>query len=729
MFIKFNEENQTFHLSNQFISYEIAVEEEKYLAQHYFGKKINEVRTKVEYPRRDRGFGPVPNEISHREFSLHNLLQEYPGADIGDFREPAYKYEDTDGWTANSLIYDNYSIFEGKPSLKGLPQTYLTNNNQAQTLVIHLKDNINNLKVNLLYTLFKNLPVITRSVEFENASTSSVTLDRALSFSIDFPHSDYDLIQLPGAWVREREVVRTPLVKGIHTIDSKQGTTSHNYQPFIGLADDTTTESMGEAYGFHLIYSGEFIGNVEVDIYNQTRIQMGINPYHFKWQLKPGESFQTPEAVMVYSDQGLNGLSQAFHELYQNHLVRGEHQYKERPVLINNWEGTYFDFNEEKILEMVDEAADLGVELFVLDDGWFGKRDDDYSSLGDWQIYKDKLPNGLKSLSEAIHSKGMKFGLWFEPEMISEDSHLYREHPEWAIHTPGRKPSRSRSQLVLDFSRKEVRDNILKQMKAILDEVPIDYIKWDYNRNMTELGSAAPGINPGEVAHRYILGLYEVMEELVTSYPNILFESCSGGGGRYDPGLLYYMPQTWTSDNTDAASRLEIQYGTSLVFPISSMGAHVSSVPNHQVNRYTSLKMRGDVASSGNLGYELDVTTLNEEEKDVVKEQINFYKEHRALVQYGTFYRILSPFEGNDTSWIFVDSKKENALFYYYQIKDKANKANKRIKMTGLDENKVYELDEGRVFGGDELMYKGFYIDPDLIGDYKSRRFVLKELK
>lgn len=730
MQVHYNKDNQTFHLYNEFISYGIAIEEEKYLAHHYWGKRVKDIKSTTDYPRRDRSFAPNPEAITHREFSLAVLPQEYPGSDVGDFREPAFTYSDEAGWRANNLEYSGYAIKEGKPSLPGLPHTYASKSSQTKTLELYLKDSLTGMAVTLTYTIFEKYPVITRSVQYHNNGESKITLNRALSMSVDFSDSDYELVQLPGAWGRERELVRSPLVRGIHTLDSKHGTTGHTYQPFMSLVKQQTTEMSGEAYGFHLVYSGEFISNIEVDSYAQTRLQMGISPTHFNWELNPGEKFQTPEAVMVYSEEGLNGMSQTFHQLYQNHLVRGNHQYSERPVLINNWEGTYFDFNEEKIVDLVDQASQLGVELFVLDDGWFGKRDDDYSSLGDWFVYDKKLPNGLKSLSEAIKAKGMKFGLWFEPEMISEDSELYRQHPDWCIHTPGRSKSRGRSQLVLDFSRKEVRENILNQMKLILDEVPIDYIKWDYNRNMTELGTGALNAVPGEVAHRYILGLYEILEELVNAYPNILFESCSGGGGRYDPGMLYYMPQTWTSDNTDAVARLEIQYGTSMVFPISSMGSHVSAVPNHQVNRETSLKMRGDVAMSGNLGYELDITQLTIEEKKEVQQQIGFYKQYRQVIQYGDFYRILSPFDGaNHTSWIFVDPNKEQAVFYYFQIMDKANKPVKRLKLVGLDASKDYQLDDGRVLGGDELMYRGIYLDPDLYGDYQSKRIVLKAIE
>lgn len=714
MSIIYDEHQKSFHLTNGKISYQFSVENDRFLIHNYWGKAIQPNKMNGDFPLSDHSFSPTPFNVKGREFSMNTQAQEFPVNGYGDFRETALEHRYNDGSFVTQLSYEGYEIVEGKPALEGLPHTYLNEKSEAETLTVYLKDELYNVKYSLHYTIFKEFSIITRSVTIKNDGKEAIEINKLLSASVDFDHSDFDFIQLSGAWGRERELRRNPLSRGVHKIDSKRGTTAHTYQPFFALADPQTTEHAGEVYGFHFVYTGEFVGGVEVSEYDQTRAQMGINPEHFNWKLGPGESFQAPEVVMVYSDKGTNDMSQELHHLYQNHLIRGQHQFKERPVLINNWEATYFDFSEEKIEKIADQSSKLGIELFVLDDGWFGKRDDDTTSLGDWFEYEEKLPNGLRSLAESVKNKGMKFGLWFEPEMISKDSNLYKNHPQWLLKAKDRHPSHSREQYILDYSQKEAREHIVKQMRALLDEVPIDYIKWDFNRNLTEIGSQSPLIRDGEVSHRFVLGLYEVLEELVTSYPTILWESCSGGGGRYDPGMLYYMPQTWTSDNTDAVARLGIQTGTSFVMPISSMGAHVSAVPNHQVNRMTSLKMRGNVAMAGNLGYELDVTKLSDEEKQTVKEQVSFYKEHRRLIQYGEFYRLMNPFEGhNQTAWIFVDEEKNEALFYYYTILAETNKAMARVKFVGLDPHKTYRLNQSNVvLYGSELMYKGLYMDP-----------------
>lgn len=742
MDILFNNTTNSFHLFNDLVSYQLSIKDHKYVSHVYWGKAIGGNNSQSDFPLYDRAFSASPHDAKQRNFSMNTLLQEFPGHNNGDYRESALEVTYPDQSFSTQLVYQTHSIINGKPDIDGLPNTYINETSDAKTLKLTLKDTAGYCSVDLYYTIYADYPVITRSVQVTNEGEQSIELNKLLSMSMDFDHSDFDCVQLPGAWGRERDLVRHPIHRGVHKIDSKRGTTSHTYQPFLGLVDPDTTEHTGDVYGYHFVYSGEFVANCEVNEFNQTRVQMGINPEHFKWTLKPSETFSAPEVVMSYTSHGLNQFSQNLHQFYQNHLIRGQYQFEERPVLLNNWEGTYFNFTEGKILEMADKAVDLGVELFVLDDGWFGKRDDDKTSLGDWFVYDKKLPNGLRSLAEKVKAKGLKFGLWFEPEMVSEDSELYRKHPEWVLKTTDSTASLGRNQYILDYSQKEVRDNIKLQMKAILDEVPIDYIKWDFNRNMTEIGSQNPSVNDGEVTHRYMLGLYELLEELTTAYPSILWESCSGGGGRYDPGMLHYMPQTWTSDNTDAVARLEIQTGTSLVLPISSMGAHVSAVPNHQVNRLSSLDMRGDVAMAGNLGYELDPTLLSESERKKVKDQIAFYKENRRLVQFGDFYRLKSPFDQrNETAWMFVDKEQSQALVFYYLILDKTNQVKPRVKLKGLSREKKYKISgQETVYYGNELMHKGLYIEPPLSdeseqgsyqinGDFRSIKIKLEEVK
>ncbi|WP_044748107.1 alpha-galactosidase [Bacillus alveayuensis] len=726
MGIIYNDATKTFHLQAKDMSYVMQIVRSGYLAHLYWGKKIREANMSRKLQFLDRAFSPNP-EPSDRTFSLDTLPQEYPAYGNTDFRTPAYQVQLENGTTISDLRYQSHRIFKGKPKLEGLPATYVENEDEAESLEIVLRDDVSGLKVVLLYTVYENLNVITRSVRFENKGEQTIKLLRALSMNVDFFHADYELLHLSGAWARERYIERRPLVVGTQSIESRRGASSHQHNPFIALLEKGAGEYHGEVYGFSLVYSGNFIAQVEVDQYKTARISLGINPFDFTWLLEPGESFQTPEVVMVYSSNGLNDMSNTYHKLYRTRLARGKYRDQERPILINNWEATYFHFNEEKILQIAEAGKELGIELFVLDDGWFDKRDDDKSSLGDWFVDKKKLPNGLDGLASKVCDMGIKFGLWFEPEMISVDSELYRKHPDWCLHVPNRPRSEGRNQLILDYSRKEVCDYVIKVVSDILKSAPISYVKWDMNRHMTEIGSAAlPPEQQRETAHRYMLGLYRVMEEITSAFPDVLFESCSGGGGRFDPGILYYMPQTWTSDNTDAISRLKIQYGTSLVYPISAMGAHVSAVPNHQVHRVTSLDIRGNVAMSGNFGYELDLTKLSEEEKAIIKEQVAFYKDIRRLVQFGTFYRILSPFEGNETAWMFVSEDKSEAFVAYFRILAEANAPLSSIRLKGLDPNKNYQLLENReVYGGDELMYMGLNI-PELHGDYVSYVWRLK---
>lgn len=495
----------------------------------------------------------------------------------------------------------------------------------------------------------------------------------------------------------------------------------------MALAAKDTTETTGAVYAFNFVYSGNFTAGVEVDQIFKARVYMGLNDYDFSWILEPGKDFQTPEVVMVYSSEGFGGMSRTMHDLYRRYLVRGRYRDEVRPILANNWEATYFDFDEDKILALAKEAADFGVELFVLDDGWFGRRDNDDCSLGDWSVYKEKLPDGIAGLAVKIKEYGMKFGLWFEPEMVSPDSDLYREHPDWCIHVPGRMRTECRNQLVLDLSRQEVRDYIVSTISHVLDTADIAYVKWDMNRHMTELGSAGlDSRRQKEMPHRYMLGLYEVLEKIVSSHPDVLFESCSGGGGRFDPGMLYYMPQTWTSDDTDAVERLFIQYGTSFAYPVSTMGSHVSAVPNHQAGRITSLAMRGDVAMSGNFGYELDLMKLTEEEKEILRDQIIQYKDLRTFVPSADMYRLMSPFEGNHTAWMFVSKDGRDIFAAYFQILCEVNPGIRRMKFTALDPEAMYEIvGEDQDYRGDELMEIGLVVDCH--GDFQSRTWRLKK--
>ncbi|WP_026675173.1 alpha-galactosidase [Alkalihalobacterium bogoriense] len=720
MAITFDQSTQTFHLTAKDTSYIFQIIRDGYLSHLYWGKKVNEYNHSNELRFVNRSFSanPVADDLT---FSLDTLPQEYPSFGHSDYRNPAFQIQLENGSTVTDLRYESHEIFKGKKVLEGLPATYVEDENEAETIEIMLKDDLINLKVVLSYTVFENYDAITRSVRFINDGNENVKLLKVASANVDFRQSDFDLISLPGAWGRERYVARTGLRPGMQSVESRRGASSHQQNPFMALVEKNTNEEYGEVFAFSFVYSGNFLSSVEVDQFGYSRATVGINPFDFSWLLEPGASFQAPEVVMVYSANGLGAMSHTFHRLYRTRLCRGEFRDKERPILINNWEATYFNFNEEKIREIALCGKDLGMELFVLDDGWFGKRDNDTTSLGDWFVDERKLPNGLQSLAEQIRETGMEFGLWFEPEMISVDSDLYREHPDWCIHVPNRRRSESRQQLILDFSRKEVCDEIIARVSAILEAAPITYVKWDMNRHMSEVGSAGlPPERQRETAHRYMLGVYRVMNEITTKFPHILFESCSGGGGRFDPGILYYMPQTWTSDNTDAISRLKIQYGTSLVYPTSSMGAHVSAVPNHQVERITSLDIRGHVAMSGNFGYELDVTEMSQEEQQTVSEQVEFYKQIRPVIQFGQFYRLYNPFESNHTAWMSVSEDQSEAVVTYVKVLAEPSDALIKVRLKGLNPSKKYKIEAiGKSFYGDELMNVGINV-PLMNGDFKS---------
>ena len=691
------------HLRNDYISYIIYVLEGGVPAHLYFGKRIESINPAAILRHYDL---PTDGKWWPHNCALDHTPHEYPSHGLGDLREGALTVRQKDGTRSADLRVTGWEVADGKPGIPGLPATFGDN---AKTLLLHLEDELIGLAATLSYSLFDDVAGVVRAASLHNASDADLVIERAYSLCLELPDSRYDLITLTGAWSRERELFRRPLTMGEQGVSSLKGATSLHASNALFLCRPETTEARGEAIGAALVYSGNFKASVHVDPGRNSRVFLGINDVDFAWKLAPGETFHTPEAVTVYSDAGLDGMSAQFHRVCGSHLVRGKFAHAPRPILLNNWEATYFGFNEEKLLKIARTAADVGVELFVLDDGWFGHRDDDTTSLGDWYVDEKKLPNGLKHLTDQVHAMGLKFGLWFEPEMISPKSDLYAKHPDWAIHIAGREPIQQRQQLTLDLSREDVQDYVYECVASHLREDGIDYVKWDMNRNFSNIGSALlPADQQKELPHRYMLGLYRVLEKLVTEFPDVLFESCSSGGGRFDMGMLHYMPQTWTSDNTDALCRCQIQYSTSMVFPPFAMGSHVSAVPNHQTGRITPIETRGNVAMSGCFGYELDLNTLSAEDLDKVRQQVKRVKALRPTLLYGDFHRLLSPYEGNDTAWITVSPDKTEAVFMLTRALAKSGTAPILVKLRGLDENKLYTVEEtGECYSGSELMHLG----------------------
>ena len=694
------------HLRNDKVSYIIGILKGGVPAHLYFGKRVESLNPATILRRYDL---PADGNFNMNNCALDHTPHEYPAHGLGDLKEGTLAIRQADGTRSVDLRYVGHELVEGKPGVPGLPATFGDN---AKTLLLHLKDELLGLEVALSYAMFEDVAGVVRSVKLHNASGKDLHIERAYSLSLDLPDSRYDLITLSGAWSREREMIRRPLVMGEQGVSSLKGATSLHASNMLFLARPETTEERGEAIGAALVYSGNFKASVHVDPQRCSRAFLGINDVDFGWKLTPGTDFHTPEAVLVYSECGLGGMSAQFHHVCAQHLVRGKYAHAPRPILLNNWEATYFNFNEEKLLKIARTAADVGVELFVLDDGWFGHRDDDTTSLGDWYVDKNKLPNGLKHLTDQVHAMGLKFGLWFEPEMISPKSDLYAAHPDWAIHIAGRTPVEQRQQLTLDMSRADVQEYVYNAVATHLREDGIDYVKWDMNRNFSNIGSALlPADQQKELPHRYMLGLYRVLEKLITEFPEVLFESCSSGGGRFDMGMLHYMPQTWTSDNTDALTRCEIQYSTSLVFPPFAMGSHVSAVPNHQTGRITPITTRGNVAMSGCFGYELDLNTLTAEELEIVRAQVKRVKAVRNTLLYGDFHRLLSPYEGNDTAWITVSPDKTEAVFMLTRALAKSGTNPPIVKLRGLDESKTYTIQEtGESYSGSELMNLGLCV-------------------
>jgi alpha-galactosidase len=730
--ITFDTESRKIHLFNENISYILALCAGRFPESLYFGKRVRDYT----YAPRSYGHDARPLFVClgdlDEKISLDHIRQEYPSYGSTDFHYPAFTLLQENGSRVSRFEYESHVVYPSKKSLSPLPSVYTEDNAEADSIDISLHDKVSKTRLILTYSIFAGLDAVTRSVRFEQEGDSSVTLERAMSFSIDLPDSDFEMLQLSGAWARERQVRQRALVEGVQSVHSMRGSSSAEHNPFIALKRPSTNEDSGEAYGFSLVYSGNFLAQAEVDTFGSTRVMMGIHPDTFRWPLAKGESFTTPEAILVYSDDGLNGMSQTFHSLFRTRLARGSWRDSDRPILLNNWEATGCDFTEAQILDMAHSAKDLGIELVVLDDGWFGARNSDRAGLGDWTPNLEKLPGGIAGLARKIEAEGLKFGLWFEPEMVNADSDLYRAHPDWILRTPGRVPSVGRNQYVLDFSRGDVVDLIFESVSSVLRGAPVSYVKWDMNRYLTECRSAALESDAqGTVFHRYVLGVYRLYDSLTRAFPDILFESCSSGGARFDPGILAFAPQTWTSDDSDAIERLRIQWGTSLAYPLSSMGNHVSAVPNQQVSRITPLATRAHVAFFGELGYELDLDELDAAERDQVREQIAYYKKHRSLVREGLFFRLRSPFAGNVSSWMVSSRDGNEALVGCYRTLNWPNQGETLIKLRGLESKARYAV-EGKTatFFGDELMHSGLPIGYDewsTYGDFASAVYYLKK--
>lgn len=719
--IFYNEKDKAFKLRANNTDYMMKVCEEGYLAHVYYGNKVPDEDLTYLLRLDESPFTPATNDRDRASF-MDTLPFEYPCFGLGDYRESAFKIMDANGMSTCDLRYVSHKMYEGKPKLEGLPATFATEESGCSTLEITMYDKYADIEVVLIYTAFDKLDVITRSAVITNKSEKPFKITRALSACVDFDTDKMDMITLNGSWARERAVERCRLHHGKQLVDSCRGESSHQNNPFVALCDNNADEDKGEVFGFNFVYSGNFYAQAEVTQHKKTRFLMGINPLDFEWLLEKGESFACPEVVMVHSDEGIGKMSRTFHDLYRNNLIRGEYKDKRRPILINNWEATYFNFDTDKLIDIAKEASKLGIEMLVMDDGWFGHRDSDNSSLGDWFVYEKKLKGGLKYLVDEVNKLGMKFGIWFEPEMISPDSELYKAHPDWAIQIKGRPLTLCREQYVLDYSRKEVRDHVYGMMKKILDSANIEYIKWDMNRQLTEVGSATlPAERQRELWHRYVLGVYDLMDRLTTDYPHILLENCSGGGARFDPGMLYYSPQIWCSDDTDAIERLKIQHGTSMCYPCLAMGAHVSDCPNHTVGRNTPFKTRGHVAMVGTFGYELDVTRIPQEDRDAIPAQIKEFNKFNKLVRTGDHYRIGNMFEDNTwDAWEFVAKDKSEALLEYIQVLKEPSVFLHRVRLAGLEKGCYYRHEEtGKVYSAEVLMNSGFDI-PSLWGDFQS---------
>ena len=724
MGIIYCEKDRTFTLQTKNTTYQMQVDRYGFLLHLYYGKKTDGCMDYL-LTYYDRGFSGNPYDAGEdRTYSMDTLPQEFPCYGNGDFRSTAFAVENADGSMSCDLRYKSHKIFDGKYNLEGLPAVYASEQ-EAQTLEILMEDPVTGVKVVLLYGVLPAQDIITRSVCVKNESSGKIYLNKIESASLDFLYGDYELLTFYGRHAMERNVQRVPVVHGTQKIGSVRGTSSHQYNPMMILAEKETTEDKGNCYAMSFVYSGCFQGEVLKDQLNQTRMMLGLQEEAFRYPLEAGEMFQAPEVILSYSSEGMNRLSQNLHHCIRQHICRGKYKEEIRPILINSWEAAYFDFTGDTIYELAKAAKEVNIDMLVMDDGWFGKRDDDNSGLGDWFVNEKKLGGTLGNLIKRINDLGVKFGIWIEPEMVSEDSDLYRKHPDWALTVPGRNPVRSRNQLVLDFSRKEVVDEIYDQICKVLDQGNIEYVKWDMNRSLMDVYSSVTR-DQGRVLHDYVLGLYDFLERLVQRYPNLLIEGCSGGGGRFDAGMMYYTPQIWCSDNTDAIDRLRIQYGTSFGYPVSVVGSHVSAVPNHQTGRKTPLHTRGVVAMSGTFGYELNLMKLSEEEKQEIREQIAEYKSYASIIQNGLYYRLSDPTTEEICAWEFVhtDEKEQSKVLLNIVMQViHGNMTVNYVKLQGLEETAIYrEEKSGKRYTGAALMYGGMPL-PIEPGEYQAYQY------
>lgn len=723
MAIYYEEKNKIFRLDTKKSTYLIGLTSEGYVGHIYYGDRLFHDVDSCLLRMEEAPFTPSVNKREKSAF-LDAFPMEYPTGGIGDYRESCLNIRNEQGCMGSEFHYVSHEIYKGKRALEGLPASF-GNEDEVETLEILMEDPVLEVSLVLCYSAFEKENVITRNVRICNHGKQTLKLEKVYSACLDMDNEEFEMITLCGSWARERRIQRHELHYGKQSASSAKGESSHQEHPFLALVTPGTNQLQGKVYAMNFVYSGNFLAQAELSQFDSVRMVMGINREEFCWNLRKGETFQAPEAVLVYSGEGLGEMTRSFHDFYRNHMIRSPYLHKKRPILINNWEATYFDFDTDKLLAIAREAKKSGIEMLVMDDGWFGERNLDNSSLGDWTVNEKKIKGGLKHLVDEVNAIGLEFGIWFEPEMISPDSELYRKHPEWAIQIPGREATQSRCQYVLDLSRPEVQDYAYECVAKILRSANIAYVKWDMNRQLSDLGSSwLDRESQQELFHRYVLGLYRMQERLVTEFPNLLLENCSGGGARFDPGMLYYSPQIWCSDDTDAVERLAIQEGTALIYPLSAMGAHVSDCPNHAVGRVTPFETRGHVALAGTFGYELDITKIPQEDRDMIPRQTEMYHKYHELIREGDYYRIASYRENNSYDcWAVAAKDKSEVLVTYVQVLAGANRHSRKIYFQGFDPNALYRL-EGteKTYSGERLMKMGFLMEA-LTGDFRSRLY------